>query len=119
MEPFGHGQVEGLGPADFDIGAGGVKVGVVGYNLIVSPDNVKQNFFRRASLVGGNDMAKSGQILNRFFQTIKALGSGIGFIAFNHAAPLAGAHGRSAAVSQQINEHVIRMNIEKIIAGFL
>ena len=64
-------------------------------------------------------MSKSGEILNRFFQAIKAFGSGIGFITFNHAAPLTGAHGRRTAVGQQIDKHVIRMNIEKIIAGFL
>ena len=53
------------------------------------------------------------------YEMIETLRSRISLIALDHTTPLMGTHSRCPAVGQQIDEHVIRMDIEQIVSGVL
>ncbi len=76
----------------------------------------EEEMLRSAPLMGGDDVLEVHQILHGRFEPVEARRAGIALIAGHHRAPLRRAHGRRATIGQQIDQHVIRMQLEQIVA---
>ena len=83
-------QVYRRRPGMFHVGAGRIKVGVVGNGLSCAADDREQNALRRPALVRRNDMGVPGELLHRGLKAVKAVAAGIGVIAAHHRRPLLG-----------------------------
>ena len=114
---FGNGQIHGARAGEFDIGAGGIEVGVGGDHVAGLAHHGEQDAFGRASLVGGNHVAEAGQLVGRALQAEEALAAGVGFVAAHHGGPLLGGHGAGARIGQQIDQDVARVDEEQVVAG--
>ena len=62
-------------------------------------------------------MAEAGEVVDRLFQTVEALTSGVGFVAAHNRRPLPSRHGAGAGVGQEIDENVAGGNEEEIVPG--
>jgi len=72
---------------------------------------------RRAALVNRQNVRKAKNFAHHRVKSFEAGTSRVGLIAFQERAPLFGAHGRGAAVGQEINENLVRIEMEKIEMG--
>ena len=83
-------EVDRRRPGMFHVGAGRIKVGVVGNGLPCAANGREQNALRRPALVRGNNMSVPGELLHRGLKAVKAVAPGIGVIAAHHRRPLLG-----------------------------
>ncbi len=114
---LGAAAVDGFGAGELDIGAGGVEEGVADKIFPFTAEDAEQYFFRRPSLVGGDDEGHARQLVNAVLKAEKAGAAGIGFIALHDAGPLLAAHGRSAAVGEQVDQDIAGADEEGVIMG--
>ena len=70
-----------------------------------------------ASLVGGDDVLEAGQFADLVVEAVEASRAGVRLVAAHDARPLIGAHGRRAAVGQQVDQHVFGGHQEEIVAA--
>ena len=63
-QSFGAKQIQGLAAHIFDVGAGGIKMAVVGDNLPGLDECLGQYPFGSTPLVGGKNMGKPGDVPN-------------------------------------------------------
>src|SRR5690625_3948127 len=110
--------VNGLGPAELDVGARRIKMGVAQKGLAPAAQVSVQNALGRPSLVGRKNIWIAGQVMNGPFKALPADRARIGFISLHHSRPLRRAHGRRPAVGQQINDDLLRLQLERVVAGF-
>ena len=71
--------------------------------------------FRRAALMGGDDVGEAEYVADGLLEAEVAVAAGVGFVAAHDARPLLGAHGAGAAVGQKIDEDVAGREQEHII----
>ena len=108
-------QVNGFGAHEFDIGAGGVEMRVVGNDIALFAGDAEQNSLRGASLMRGNHVAIAEDVLNRIAEAIKALAAGVTFVAFHDSRPLMRGHGAGAGIGEQVDQHIISWKQEQIV----
>ena len=115
MPRLGRQEVYRLGPDSLDIGAGGVKMRVVRHHVARLAHDVEQNAFRRASLVSGDDVGITDDVLNRILEADKAAAAGVALIALHDCRPLVRGHGTGAGVSEQVDENIVGRKQKKIV----
>jgi len=114
---FRNHQIACLRPGEFDVGAGGVEVGVIGNHVPRSAEHGEQNPFRGPTLVGGQDVAKAEDVVHRRLEAVPGAASGIRLVPPHDGGPLLRAHGCGAAVGQQVDEYVLGRKQEDIKPG--
>ena len=111
-------QIQRFSAVVFHIGPGGVEVDIVGNDHPFLQDGGKQQVLRHPSLVGGNDVLEAENVVHGIFEVVIIFAAGIGLVAQHHSGPLVIAHGRSAAVGEQIDVDCFRRQVKDIVAGF-
>ncbi len=114
---LGARQVDGLRAHEFDIGARGIEMGVVGHHVALLAHDVEQNAFGGAALVGGNDVTVAEDVLHRVAEVIEALAAGVAFVAFHDAGPLMSGHGAGAGIGEQVDQNVVGRKQEQVVVG--
>ena len=117
MLTFFDDQVHGFGADEFDVGAGGVEMRVVGDNIPLLAHHAEQDALGGPALVRGNDMTIAEDVLDRVAKAVEAPAAGVTFVAFHDGGPLVGRHGAGAGVGQQVNQHVVRRQQEQVVVG--
>ena len=117
IDPFGRGEIDRLGPRKLDVRPRRVEMRVVGHVLAAAAENREQNSLGRSSLVRGNDVLETGQLADLVVEAIKASRAGVRLVAPHDAGPLIGAHGRRAAVGQQVDQHVLGTHGKEVVAA--
>ena len=101
------GQVERLAADEFDVAAGGIEVRVVGNDRAGLHHDAKQDVFRGAPLVRGNDLLESENVLDGVAKAVPAACAGVGLVATHHRGPGFGRHCARARVGQQVDDDVL------------
>ena len=117
LPAFRHHEVARLGPFDLDVRARRVEVIVVRHDVAALEDGVKEDAFRGAPLVGGDDVHEAGEIADDLLEPVERSAAGVRFVSLDERAPLGRRHGAGAGVGQQIDEHVIGVELEDVVAG--
>ena len=116
---FGDGQIHGARAGEFDVGAGGIEMGVGGDHVARLAHHGEQDALGGAPLVGGNHVAEAGERVGHALQAEEALAAGVGFVAAHHGGPLFGGHGAGAGIGQQVDQDVAGVDEEQVVAGLL
>ncbi len=115
LAAFGDGQIDGFGAGEFNVGAGGIEVSVVGDDVAFFTRDSEENALCGAALVRGDDMLVTEDVLDGIPETIEAAAAGITFIAFHDGGPLMRGHGAGAGVSEEVDENVVGGEEKKIV----
>src|SRR5579862_332614 len=112
-------EIDGFGTDKFDVGASRIEVRVVGDDVALLAGAAEKDALGSASLMRGDDVPVAENLLDRSFEMIEALASGVAFVAFHHAGPLVGGHGSGAGVGEEVDEHIIGGKKKQIVVrGF-
>ena len=117
LQALSNHQVQRINAKVFQIGAGGVKVAIVGHHLAFFTNRSEQHFFSGAALVRGHKKLHAGDVLDDFFKPVKAARAGVTLVAFHDGAPLAAGHGAGAGVGQPVNQHIFGAQLEHVQFG--
>ena len=109
-------QVDRLCPAVLDIGARGVEVGVVGHDLAVATNDGEQDLLGGTALVGRDHVLERKQLLDRVEKSVPGRRAGIAFVAVLDGCPLVAAHRARPRVGQQVDDHVLGVDVEEVVA---
>ena len=110
-------QINCLRAGVFDVGPGGVEVGVVRHDHTRTAEHTKQNFLSCSALVRGDHMAKRKQVGDRLAKYVKRGRTRIRLIAVLNRRPLVAAHRASARVGEQVDHHIARRNRKQVEPG--
>jgi hypothetical protein len=110
-------EIDGLGADEFDVGAGGVEVRVVGDDVAFLAGHTEQEALGGASLMGGDDVAVSEDVLDGILEAVEAAAAGVAFVAFHDGGPLVGGHGSGAGVGEEIDEDIVGGEKEEVVVG--
>src|SRR5690606_29550857 len=78
-----------------------------------------EDSFGRPALVGREYMRHPREGMDLLVQGFPAARTGIAFVAEHDAGPLVLAHGARAAVREQVDEHIGRVELERVITRSL
>ena len=67
-------QIDGFGADEFDVGARGVEVGVVGNDVTFLAGHAEEDAFGGASLMRGDDVAVAEDVLDGVFEAGRSCG---------------------------------------------
>ncbi len=109
-------QVDSLGAGEFDIRPRRVEVRVAGDRLARSADDAEEDLLRRPALVRRDDMAEREQVLDRVQEPEPRWRAGIALVAALDARPLVAAHGARAGIGEQVDEHIVGVDVEQVVA---
>ncbi len=119
LQPFGDDQIDRLNADVFEVGAGGVKVRIVGHQIAFFADGGEQHLFSGAPLVRRHKVLHAGDALNDGLQPVKTARPGVAFVAFHDGAPLARRHRAGARIGQPVDQHIFSAELENIELGRL
>src|ERR1700688_1475979 len=98
LAAFGNDHVCGFGSYVFDVGAGGVEVGVVGNDVAFFAHHAEEDALGGSALVGRDDVLVSEDILDGGAESFEAAAAGVTLVAFHDGGPLVGGHGSGAGI---------------------
>ena len=119
LAALGDHQVARLGARVLDMGPRGVEMGVVEHHFARPRDVGEEHVLRRTALVRGDHVLKARDIAHGGLKLVERRRARIGLIAGDHARPLARGHRPGAAVGQQVDQHVARLEQERVVPGRL
>ena len=112
-------QVDGLRAGELDVGSRRVEMCVVRHHLAWTADDAEQDLLRCAPLVGGDHVLEREERLHALQEPVPGRRSRVALVAALDARPLRGRHRAGARIGQQVDEHVIRVEVEQVVAGRL
>src|SRR5450631_3501514 len=115
LAALGNDHIHGFSARRLNVGPRGIEVRIVGDDVALLAHYSEENAFSGAALVGRDHMTVTKNILNRNAKPVKALASGIAFVAFHDRCPLVRGHGSGAGIGEQINENVGGRKQKKIV----
>ena len=65
-----------------------------------------------------NHLLESKDVAHGLFKAIEALAAGVRLVTAHQGGPLLRAHGRSAAVGEQVDDHVLGLKQEEVVRSF-
>ena len=110
--------VDGRGLRVEHVRAGGVEGHVDGNEVAGLHQRADENVFRRAALMGGNDVVEAQHFLHGVLEAEEAVGAGVGFVAQHEGGPLFLAQRAGAGVGKQVDVHVLGLEREHIVMRF-
>ena len=113
------GQVDGLRAAELDVGARRVEMGVVRHDLAGTADDREEDLLGGPTLVRGDDVLEGEELLDRLEEPVPGRGPCVALVAVLDGGPLVAAHGAGAGVGQQVDDDVIRVQVEEVVARVL
>ena len=115
LPPFRNHQVDRLRAGELDVGPGGVEVGVVGHHVARLAERREEDPLGGAALVGREHLAEAEDVLHRRQEAEPGAAAGVGLVAAHDRRPLLRAHRRRAAVGQEVDEDVLRLEQEDVV----
>ena len=115
LAAFGGEQVDGFGAGEFDVGAGGVEVGVVGNDHALAAGDSEENALGGAALVRGDHVLVAEDVLDGVAEADEAAAAGVALVAFHDRGPLVRGHGAGAGVGEQVDEDVVGREQEQVV----
>ena len=85
---LGDGQVDGLGADEFDVGARGVEVRVVGDDVALLARHAEQDALGGAALVRGDHVLVAEDVLDGVAEAVEAAAAGVALVALHDGGPL-------------------------------
>ena len=113
---LGDDEVDGLGAGGLDVGAGRVEMGVVGDDLARAADDAEQDLLGGAALVGGDDVLEREQLLDALQEANHDGEPGVALVAVLDGGPLVAAHRAGAGIGQQVDQDVVGVEVEQVVA---
>ena len=110
-------QVDGLRPGVLDVGPGGVEVRVVRHDLPGPREHGEEDLLGRPALVGGDDVLEREQLAHGVAEHVVRRRAGVGLVAVLDRRPLVAAHRAGARVGEQVDQHVLGVHLEQVVAG--
>ena len=117
VESFRRWQVDRLGAGCFDIAARGVEMRVRGNLASGSADQMKQDRLGRAALMGWDDVAERHEVAHRLLEAAEGGRTGVALVTEHDRRPLLRAHRRGAGIGQEVDQHVVGSEPEKVVMG--
>ncbi len=103
---FGNHQVDRFGADEFDVGAGGIEMSVVGDDVAFLAHHAEQDALGGPALMGGNYMSETEDVLDRLLEAIETLAAGVAFVALHDRGPLVGGHGAGTGIGEEVDENI-------------
>jgi hypothetical protein len=117
LAALGNDEVQRVGADEFDIGARGVEVRVVGNDIAFLARDAEQDAFGGAALMRRDDVAEAEDVLDRIAEVIEAATARVALVAFHDPGPLVGRHSARAGIGEQVDEYVISGKEEQVAVG--
>ena len=117
VESFRRWQVDRLGAGCFDIAARGVEMRVRGNLASGSADQMKQDRLGRAALMRWDDVAERHEVAHRLLEAAEGGRTGVALVTEHDRRPLLRAHRRGAGIGQEVDQHVVGSEPEKVVMG--
>ena len=118
LPALGDDQVARFRATVLDMRPRRVEVRVVQHDIAGPGDHVEEDVLGRAALVRGDHVLEAGDVAHGRLEAIERRRARVRFVGGDHARPLAGRHRAGAAVGQQVDQHVLGLEQERIVAGF-
>ena len=115
---FIDGAIQSNGLPALDMPLCGIKVRVTRNNISIMYQIREKHILSSTPLMGGNDIFKTSQTSDHFFQIEEGGSTCITFIAQHHRCPLTIAHCSRTGVSYQIDIYLFGFQLEHIVMGF-
>ena len=113
---LGDDEVARLRLLDLHVGPRRVEVVVVGDDLSRLEQAVEEDALGGAALVGRDDVAEPGQVLDHVAEAEEGAAPRVGLVALHDRAPLRGRHRAGAGVGEEVDEHVLRPQAKDVVA---
>ena len=113
--PFFDDEIDGFGADEFDVGAGGIEVRVVGDDVAFFAGHAEEDAFGGASLMRGDDVAVAEDFLDGILEAVEAAAARVAFVAFHDGGPLMRGHGTGAGVGEKVDEDIVGGEEEEIV----
>ena len=115
---FIDGAIQSNGLPALDMPLCGIKVRVPRNDISIMYQIREKHILGSTPLMGGNDIFKTSQTSDHFFQIEEGGSTCITFVAQHHRCPLAIAHCSRTGVSYQIDIYLFGFQLEHIVMGF-
>ena len=92
------------------------EVHVPGDEVAGLDQDSREDVFRAAALVGGNDVAVPVNLSDGILKMIEVAAARVGLIAEHHPRPLPVAHCAGAAVGEEVDVHVLGSKKKRVVA---
>jgi hypothetical protein len=115
-ETLGNGKVSRLRPRRLDVRSSRVEMRVVGHHVAGSTDGGEEDPLGRAALVRGDHVLEAEDLAHGALETVPRPTPRVRFVSPHHRSPLFGTHGACSGVRQEIDEHVVRAELERVVA---
>ena len=119
MLPLLDHQVDRLRPGELDVGAGRIEVRVVGDDLARTAHDAEEDLLRSAPLVGGDDVLEREERLHALQEPIPGRRPRVTLVPALDARPLRRRHRARARIGQEVDQHVVSVEVEEVVAGSL
>ena len=91
---------------------------LLGTTLPGPADAREEDLLGGAALVGGDDVLEREELLDRVAEAEPRRRAGVALVAVLDARPLVAAHRARARVGQQVDDHVVGVEVEEVVARF-
>ena len=110
-------QVDRPRAAVLDVGPGRVEMRVARHGLPSAAQQLEEDALAGAPLVGRQRVLEPGDVTDGIAEPVEAGGAGVAFVGSHDPGPLLCTHRTRAAVGEQIDEHLIRIDLEQVEPG--
>jgi hypothetical protein len=115
LQALRDGQVDGLRAGELDVGPSGVEVGVVRDDPARAAGHGEQDLLRGPALMRGQHMPEREQAGHRIPEPLERGRPRVRFIAALYAGPLLRRHRAGPGVGEQVDQHVLRPQLEQVV----
>jgi len=114
--PLRNDEVQRDSSVDLDVGACRVEMGIVRNDVAGLQNGRKEQVLGDPPLVRGNDVGQAEDLSHRLLEEIEVAPARVRLVPAHETGPLPVGHGRSSRVRQQIDENVLRRDVEEVVA---
>jgi hypothetical protein len=119
LATLGDDEVDGLGAGRLDVRSRRVEVGVVRDDLARAADDAEQDLLGSPALVGRDDVLEREERLDALEERVPARTARVALVAVLDGRPLVAAHRAGPGVREEVDEDVLRVHVEQVVAGCL
>jgi hypothetical protein len=115
LPAFRNDKIDRFGADEFNVGTRRIEVGIVGDDIAFLAHHSEENPLSGSALMRGNHVRVAADVLDRIAKTIEAAAARVALVALHDGGPLMRRHGASARIRQQVDQHIVGLEKEKIV----